>query len=421
MDNLNKNPQTNETIFIQIASYRDEELSKTIDSCLKQAKFPERLSFGIVNQYGDETEHSLDAYKNDKRFRITEMPWRESKGVGFARHICNSLYKDETFSFHIDSHMRFDKNWDEFVIDQWKKCKSEKAILTGYPASYKYDEHDKEVYSKVNPSRVIFHRFCNKYVPIFIGKVLQPPPAAPFRGSFISGGFLFSIGKVCQEIPYSADICFIGEEIVHSIRLFTHGYRIFHPTKWVVYHLYVRSKNQKNSHHFWNDFRNDPELAREKVYEKMNVLSDRTIKKVLLEGDSSLLGTQNTLDDFENYVGVKIKEKIIHPDQLAGKEPPFATDDSWVDTVAPHRAFNISLQIPVEDFDMTIKDYDFWYFGLHDEDELELTRDDIRLDDWGVKNIPIDKQYFLRKDPKKYIIWPHSKSQGWLQRKVYSL
>jgi hypothetical protein len=38
-------------IFIQIASYRDPELTPTIKSCLENAKYPENLVFGICRQY----------------------------------------------------------------------------------------------------------------------------------------------------------------------------------------------------------------------------------------------------------------------------------------------------------------------------------------------------------------------------------
>ena len=35
------------TIFVQIAAYRDPELLPTIRDCLQKAKYPKLLSFGI--------------------------------------------------------------------------------------------------------------------------------------------------------------------------------------------------------------------------------------------------------------------------------------------------------------------------------------------------------------------------------------
>jgi hypothetical protein len=43
-------------IFIQIASYRDPELMPTIKSCLKNAKYPQNLVFGIARQFNENDE-----------------------------------------------------------------------------------------------------------------------------------------------------------------------------------------------------------------------------------------------------------------------------------------------------------------------------------------------------------------------------
>ena len=40
-----------ETIFIQIASYRDPELPKTLHDCINNANKPENLRFGICRQF----------------------------------------------------------------------------------------------------------------------------------------------------------------------------------------------------------------------------------------------------------------------------------------------------------------------------------------------------------------------------------
>jgi hypothetical protein len=69
-----------ETIFIQIASYKDPELINTIEDCLQKSSFPERLRFGICWQ---KTEaERISPYDEDGRFRIHAVDWRESRGVG---------------------------------------------------------------------------------------------------------------------------------------------------------------------------------------------------------------------------------------------------------------------------------------------------------------------------------------------------
>ena len=84
-----------ETIFISIASYRDPELLPTLKDCLENAKYSDRLRFGICWQF-DETE-SLEEFTNDKRFQIIKVPYIDSKGTCWARNMIQDLYQDETY------------------------------------------------------------------------------------------------------------------------------------------------------------------------------------------------------------------------------------------------------------------------------------------------------------------------------------
>ena len=105
------------TIFVQIASFRDPQLVPTLNDMIKQAKHPENLRVGICNQYNPNDEFNLDKFKNDYRFRIDNILDVESKGVCWARNRVQQMYSGETYTLQIDSHMRFEKNWDETLIN----------------------------------------------------------------------------------------------------------------------------------------------------------------------------------------------------------------------------------------------------------------------------------------------------------------
>ena len=69
-------------IFVQIASYRDPELVKTIEDILDKAKKQKNLVFAIARQYADEDGFdNLDKWRKDKRFKILDIPYAESKGA----------------------------------------------------------------------------------------------------------------------------------------------------------------------------------------------------------------------------------------------------------------------------------------------------------------------------------------------------
>ena len=77
-----------ETIFIQIASYRDPDLLNTLDDLLSKAKHPNNLRFGIAWQHSEEDEwDTMEKYNNDDRFKILDIPHEDSKGASFTSRI----------------------------------------------------------------------------------------------------------------------------------------------------------------------------------------------------------------------------------------------------------------------------------------------------------------------------------------------
>ena len=98
-------------IFIQIASYRDPELEPTIKNCLENSKNPENLVFGICRQYHPEDKFDeLLEYRKDKRFKIVDVLYTETKGACWARNQIQQLFNNEEYTLQLDSHMRFEKN-----------------------------------------------------------------------------------------------------------------------------------------------------------------------------------------------------------------------------------------------------------------------------------------------------------------------
>ena len=123
-----------ETIFVQIAAYRDPQLIPTIDDCISNAKHPSRLRFGICNQTDDLSE--LSTYSGDHRFRITCVSHEDSNGVCWARNLIQTQhYDDETYTLQLDAHHRFVKGWDEKLVSMLRHLQSkgiEKPLITSY-------------------------------------------------------------------------------------------------------------------------------------------------------------------------------------------------------------------------------------------------------------------------------------------------
>ena len=83
----------NGKIFIQIASYRDPELLKTLKDCVENSDNPENLVFGICWQHSKEDEwDNLDEYVK-LLMLIIKIP---KVRVGQEIHYNNSMMENNT-------------------------------------------------------------------------------------------------------------------------------------------------------------------------------------------------------------------------------------------------------------------------------------------------------------------------------------
>ena len=140
-----------DTIFVQIASYRDPELQCTLKDLFEKAKRPENIFVGICHQYdmkGDEDKHLFEIpFSHPKQLRIDEVDYRDSQGCCWARNRVQKLWKGEKWTLMIDSHMRFEKDWDEILVKNYKNNLDFNSIISSYPSGFDYDLNDNIIYN----------------------------------------------------------------------------------------------------------------------------------------------------------------------------------------------------------------------------------------------------------------------------------
>ncbi|NDE18638.1 hypothetical protein EBZ80_27420, partial [bacterium] len=80
---------------------------------------------------------------------------------------------------------------------------------------------------------------------------------------FMSAQMMCTPGSFVHEVPFDPHLedLFFGEEILLTIRAFTHGYDIFTPNRNIIYHAYTREKEPK----YWTDRTIDQTEAQKKV------------------------------------------------------------------------------------------------------------------------------------------------------------
>lgn len=395
-------------IFVQLASYRDPELLPTIKDILDKAKKPENLTFGICWQHSEEDEwDDLTEYVNDKRFRIIDVPWNESKGLCWARSEIQKLWDGEEYTLQLDSHHRMLENWDEELINMLHATGSEKPIITSYAGMYDPVENKK---LNVEPYKMVASNFTNQ------GTILFRPHSIPnweqltkpIPARFVSGHFFFTIGKHCEEYKYDPNIYFAGDEISLSIRSFTLGYDLYHPHKTVVWHEYTREGRTKH----WTDFdKNNLDTGKVKeTWSEMDDKSKRRLRHMLQEEDNNIdlgeygLGDVRTHHDYELYAGINFKHKALHPKTLEGETPPVLDNSEWY--MIPEQKYKISLNVPSIN-----EQFKFIYIGIEDAMGKVLHRKDLTT---YVPKLELEFSSFT--NPEKCVYWVYSVDNKWTTR-----
>lgn len=406
-----------ESIFVQIASYRDPQLPLTIADCLAKAARPERLVFGICWQR-DPSER-LDEYIHDRRFRVITIPYQESRGVCWARHQIQRLYDGEEYTLQLDSHHRFTRHWDEKCVKMVKRLHEHDIalpLLTAYAPSFNPTN------DPVERTREVWTIRFDGFTPG--GSVsLRPAPipadhwlAEPLSARFYSGHFAFTLGRFCVDVPHDPALYFHGEEISIAVRAFTHGYDLFHPHIIILWHEYAREGRRKH----WEDH-GDWHLADTRSHERLRALLG--IESPVEEEHFGRfgLGSVRALRDYERYAGICFKQRGVERYTLDDRPPPnpaeATREDKWLHAFCRLRSYTVRLTL---DELPTSEDCNFWFIGAHDASGREIHRQDIgqeeisRIDrsrEW-VKTV----EFLSDTVPESWTVWPHSTSKGWQQK-----
>jgi hypothetical protein len=230
-------------IFVSIASYCDPVLAFTLKRALATARWPDRLHFGIVDQSPATPPGPTMADVQPARLSYLRVDPLYARGPCWARSIAMSLYDGEEWFFQIDSHMDFDPDWDERLIEQALELLPgrEGVVLSSYPNAFVFENG--QAVRRPATGKVLAHVVktgttfeADHPVLGFEAHPLESDVAVP--GYHVGAGCLFTAGKFAQEFPYDPWFYFHGEEQAIAARVYTHGWDIFHMPGLPVYHLY---------------------------------------------------------------------------------------------------------------------------------------------------------------------------------------
>ena len=407
------------TIFVQIAAYRDPELQNTLADLLSKAAHPENLRIGLAWQHSPYEEwDTLDEYKDDSRFTIIDIDYRDARGPCWARHQLNTKYNGETYTLQLDSHHRFIEGWDVSLIDMLeglrsKNCK--KPLLSSYLPSF--DPTNDPAGRVLSPWIMEFDRFAPEgpvhFLPHTIDDFMDRDTPLPTR--FMSGHFIFADGKFCKEVPYDPTYYFHGEEINLAVRSYMAGYDLFAPHRVFIWHEYTRNNKKKH----WDDHPNWPELDRISHAHNRDILGIDN-----LNSDKLLSGNVRTLREYELYAGLEFSTRRVHTNTIKKLLPPISIDEiSHTDGLKKYHKMCIDIHRPL----FTENDYTFWAVAFENAEGKEIYRHDATPEEiqqilaTSTDNdqfVHIWRNFYSDEMPVSWVVWAHSESKGWQNRLV---
>lgn len=319
------------SIFVSVASYRDEECSLTLDTLFNKAEFPERIFVGICeqNKEGIAKELCLSSkvLKYRSNIRITKIDYKNAKGPTYARYYCSKLWRGEQYYLQIDSHTFFNKNWDSDLINMIEQIKSNpneslKPVLSVFPPTKEQmniEGHPEMDNGKIHNDIPII--YCGWSNSSDVPKRSNKPWAA--------AGFLFLESDFLHSVPFDPNLShlFQLEEILFSARLWTNGWNFYTPNKKIAYHHYNREKAPL----YHQDLKNSGE-CRTKA-EKRGLFLLGLVPKSSVADDFLRdynyygLGKFRTIDDFWKASGIDIKAKTV--EKWNDITPPSSKYDGW--------------------------------------------------------------------------------------------
>jgi hypothetical protein len=400
-------------IFVSVAAYRDPQLEATLLDCLRKARRPSRLRFGICWQR-DSSDIAPDIFA-DPRLRVLDVPWQASQGACWARAEIMKLWHGEQWYLQIDSHCRFADGWDERLEQMIAETGSPQAILSTYASPFTPDKHERLVGP---PLQINFQAFTDDGI-----LQLKPGPipgdrqsGRPVRARFIAAGFIFAEGTFVERVPYDPELYFMGEETALTVRAFTNGYDLFHPAEAVVWHDYIRADARKH----WGD--HTPESDAGTDWKALDQASRLKVQRLLRAEpvEDFGLGPVRSLGDYESYAGLSFRLRKAQRYTVRAEEPPNpAVAEDWPEHIYPWIA-RVRLkraQLPAGSLEQPA----LWSLSIQDEFGIEIHRRDLSQDELKPllgeeEELALVCEFQSETIPARWSIWILNRSNDWLPR-----
>lgn len=291
-------------IYVQIPAYRDAELPATLLDLHAKAHAPRNLRVRVLWQHDDDEELPV-AVRELPGLEIEAVPHQRSRGCNWARSLLQQQWRGEPHTLLLDSHHRFVRGWDRLLLDMYRGLARdgiEKPLITTYLPAYRPEVEPRG--RKRRPYKI--YPFAREQG-LLTRLTSFPIPGyaklrAPISADFVSLHFLFAAGTFNHEVRFDPDIYFFGDEVVTSLRAYSHGYELFHPHIVLGWHCFDRASRVPH----WQDH-----AQWRAQHERSLAIMQRMFRGTYRGGFG--LGGRRGVTEYEDHILLKLAKEV--PDE----------------------------------------------------------------------------------------------------------
>ncbi|CAM9508341.1 unnamed protein product, partial [Ectocarpus sp. 6 AP-2014] len=310
------------SVFVGVSSFRDKRCPQTLVNFFSKAKYPERVTVGVVQQndhedvdcvveyckmMGGHAEGPLCPYFDNIKTLRVEARW--AAGPCYGRHLQSYMLRDEEFCMQTDSHMDVVQDWDAKLMAMWGRVNNEYGILTTYVHKIEQLREGYENKKEVPHLCQLGFTETGNHPRYVQAKLATKLPSPKLTNTWAAG---LSLAKchAWKASPYDPGLrkVFDGEEFSMHARLWTRGYDTYTPDKSLVGHDYNKVKEGPQPSSWLNN--KMVAGAKDLAYKRMFTLFGMPGKVDTEEMWESIgqygLGTKRTLEQYQEFIGVNL-------------------------------------------------------------------------------------------------------------------
>ena len=337
-------------LHMNMPSYRDPLCPRTLKNLFTKAKRPFDIRVRVLQQnVPGEDDPCLDKYcemmadlrretgggdtskggppgdecpHKDQVF-IHPIHAKDAAGPTYARGLIGQDIREayekeeispQDFCMSTDSHMDFEPEWDEKMVEMWDLAANEYAVLSTYVANIdQLGVNLNGVHEVPHLCMVIFTSQVRTHATKCARNLIKPKLTNAVWGAGLSFSKCHAELKVPVD-PHTPGI-FDGEEFNRAARFWTYGYDIYTPHRVYVLHDYPGSQHNPKTAGWGHGKFSQADLSN--AHYRLNTMLDipggetNTEKALQLKRSKYGLGDRRSLDDLIQFSGIDLRHKKV--------------------------------------------------------------------------------------------------------------